>query len=140
MPEHTACKCGQRYSPQDYLACDSAACPKCGQSLCLATCACGKHLTDAHRERGAMDTVGVVRSVAEFKCPDCGKLVVVAMSSRSNRFTLAVSAAIGAGVIGAGVAWWQGCSGGLVLLAGGGLAILGFASFYVRDLFPMGRM
>jgi hypothetical protein len=60
--------------------------------------------------------------------------------NRGNRVIVALATAMLLGAIGAGFAWWQDCSGELVLLAGVGCAVLGFASFYVRDLFPFVRI
>jgi hypothetical protein len=39
------------------------------------------------------------------------------------------------GTIGAVCAWWQGAAEGMVLIAGVGGAILGFASCYIPGLF-----
>ncbi len=134
MPEQAVCKCGQRYSPQDWLTQDRAACPSCGQELCLATCGCGKPLTNAHRQ------AGVSKSEVEFKCPDCGKVAVAQRNGPSSKVVIALGAAVLLGAIGAGLAWSSNCSPELVLLAGLVCAILGAASFYIRDLFPFVRV
>jgi hypothetical protein len=57
-----------------------------------------------------------------------------------NRAVIALSAAVVMGVIGAAAVWWQGSSGELVFLAGIVCAIVGAASFYIRDLIPFGRL
>ena len=55
--------------------------------------------------------------------------------TKGNRVALALAAAILMGTLGAACTWWQGASEGMVLLAGVGGAILGFASCYIPGLF-----
>jgi hypothetical protein len=58
--------------------------------------------------------------------------------SRSNKPLVALAGAVLVGALGVGVAWWQGCAGEIVLLAGIGGAILGALLFYIPNLIPFG--
>ncbi len=55
---------------------------------------------------------------------------------KGTRAILAVVSAVVFGSLCAAAAWWQLGPGVAVLIAGAGGAVLGFASWYVRDLIP----
>lgn len=57
---------------------------------------------------------------------------------RSTKPAVALGAAILVAALGAGVAWWQGCTGEVVLLAGLGGAVLGGLCIYLPNLIPLG--
>jgi hypothetical protein len=55
---------------------------------------------------------------------------------QSTRTILALVSALVMGTLGAGCVWWQGGEDALIVLAGVGAAILGFALWYLPDLIP----
>lgn len=129
MPEQAVCKCGRAYAAQDYLLRDDAKCPNCAQELCLATCACGKPLTVAHRQE---NHPFILRSFVDFKCPECGREATVHLESRKRRPVYALVTAIVFAVLFGGGAWWAGARVEFAFLAGLVGAILGAAAFYFR--------
>jgi hypothetical protein len=54
---------------------------------------------------------------------------------KSRRFAFAMTTAIVLGAMAATTAWWESYPGEIVFVAGSACAILGVASFYLRNLF-----
>jgi hypothetical protein len=56
--------------------------------------------------------------------------------TKGSRAVFALASAILFGSLGAVCAWWQGADGVFIFLAGVVCAILGFGSWYIRELIP----